>query len=114
MDVNNVIVVTTNDIPGYEIVQTFGEVVGVMTRSRNLVSNYGAALKSIVGGEIKGYTKLVITSRLQAVDRMKEDAFNKGANAVLAARFDSGQIANSMNEVVAYGTAVSIKPITKN
>ena len=108
---NQVIVVTTNDIPGYKVTEVFGDVVGVITRSRNVVSNFGAGLKSIIGGEIKGYTKLVFDSRLEAIERMKENTVKMGGNAILATRFDSGQLAQAMNEVVAYGTAVKIEPI---
>jgi len=107
----DIIVVTTNDIPGYEVVATYGEVFGLIVRSRNFVSNIGAGLKSIVGGEIGGYTKLVSDSRLQAVGRLKQAATEKGANAILAMRFDTGDIGNNMNEVAAYGTAVRIRPL---
>lgn len=107
---NNILVVTTNDIPGYQIQTVYGEVFGVMTRSRNFVSNIGAGLKSIVGGEIGAYTKLVSDSRMQAVERMKQAAAEKGANAVVMFRFDTSEIANQMNEVAAYGTAVKIAP----
>jgi uncharacterized protein YbjQ (UPF0145 family) len=107
---NDVIAVTTNEIQGYEVVQTYGEVFGVLTRSRNIVSGFGAGLKSIVGGEIGAYTKLLKDSRYQAVERMKQEAAAKGANAVLAMRFDTGNIGGTMNEVAAYGTAVKIQP----
>lgn len=110
---DEVIVVTTNDIPGYEVIETYGEVFGVLVRSRNLVSNIGASLKSIIGGEIGGYSKLLSTSRDEAVERMKQAAAERGANAILAMRFDSGDIGNTMNEVAAYGTAVKIQPKTK-
>lgn len=105
-----VIVVTTNDIPGYEVVETFGEVFGVLVRSRNVFSNVGASFKSIVGGEIGGYTKLVSDSRIEAVERMKQAAAERGGNAVLAMRFDTDSIGGTMNEVAAYGTAVKIQP----
>lgn len=109
---NDEIIVATNEqIAGYKIVQTYGEVFGLITRSRNLVSNIGAGLKSIVGGEIKGYTKLLSDSRTQAIERMKQAAAEKGANAIVTMRFDSGDIGNTMNEVAAYGTAVRIEKI---
>ena len=107
---NQVLVVTTNDVPGYEVVAVYGEVFGVLTRSRNLFSSLGASLKSVVGGEIGAYTKLLSDSRLEATERMKQAAASKGANAVLAMRFDTGDIGNTMNEVAAYGTAVRIQP----
>ncbi len=105
-----VIAVTTNEIPGYDVVAVYGEVFGLMTRSRNLVSNWGAGLKSIVGGEIKAYTKLLTDSRIEATERMKQAAAERGANAILAMRFDTGDIGGTMNEVAAYGTAVKIQP----
>jgi uncharacterized protein YbjQ (UPF0145 family) len=111
---DEVIVVTTNDIPGYEITETYGEVFGLVVRSRNLVSNIGAGLKSIVGGEIGEYTKLLSEGRIQAVQRLREAAAEKGANAVLAMRFDTGDIGNTMNEVAAYGTAVRVRPLKNN
>jgi uncharacterized protein YbjQ (UPF0145 family) len=109
----SILVVTTNDVPGYEIVQVYGEVFGVMTRSRNLVSNIGAGFKSIVGGEIRAYTKLLSDSRIEATERMKKAAAEKGANAVLMMRFDTGSIGTTMNEVAAYGTAATIRPIQR-
>jgi len=85
-------------------------VFGVLVRSRNFVSNIGASLKSIVGGEIGGYSKLLSDSRFEAVGRMKQAAAERGANAVIAMRFDTGDIGQTMNEVAAYGTAVKIRP----
>jgi uncharacterized protein YbjQ (UPF0145 family) len=104
-----IMVVTTNDLPGYEVVKVYGEVFGLIVRSRNLFSNIGASLRTIFGGEVKGYTKLLSSTREQAMQRLREEAAAKGANAVLMMRFDSGNIANQMNEVVAYGTAVSVR-----
>lgn len=104
------IVVTTNDVPGYEVVEVYGEVFGLIVRSRNLFSNFGASLRTIFGGEVRGYTKLLADTRLQAMERLRNEALAKGANAILMMRFDSGDIGQQMNEVVAYGTAVKIKP----
>lgn len=106
-----ILVVTTNDVPGYEVVKVYGEVFGVLVRSRNLLSNIGAGFKSLVGGEIGAYTKLLSDSRIEATERMKAAAAEKGANAILMMRFDTGNISGSMNEVAAYGTAVTIRPI---
>lgn len=105
---NEVIVVTTNDIPGYKVVEVYGEVFGLIVRSRNLFSNIGAGFRTIFGGEVKGYTSLLSDSREHALARLREAAAAKGANAVLAMRFDSGDIGGVMNEVAAYGTAVKI------
>jgi uncharacterized protein YbjQ (UPF0145 family) len=106
-----IIVATTNDIPGYKVVETYGEVFGLIVRSRNLFSNMGASFRTIFGGEVKGYTNLLADSREQALDRLRKEAASKGANAVLAMRFDSGDIGGVMNEVAAYGTAVKIKKV---
>lgn len=100
-----ILVTTTETIPGkkYEII---GEVFGVTTQSRNAVSNVGAGLKSIVGGEIKGYTKMLTNSRDAAIDRLRQAALDQGGDAVVMMRFDSASIARDMQSVVAYGTAV--------
>lgn len=105
-----IIVVTTNNLPGYEVVKVYGEVFGLIVRSRNIFGNIGASFRTIFGGEVKGYTKLLANTREQAMGRLRDEAAAKGANAVLMMRFDSGDIANQMNEVVAYGTAVSVIP----
>jgi uncharacterized protein YbjQ (UPF0145 family) len=108
---SEIIVVTTNDVPGYKVVEVYGEVFGLIVRSRNIFSNIGASLRTVVGGESKGYTTLLADTRSQALGRLREDAAEKGANAVLAMRFDSGDIGGIMNEVAAYGTAVKIQKI---
>ncbi len=105
---DEVIVVTTNDLPGYEVKEVYGEVFGLIVRSRNVFSNIGASFRTIFGGEARGYTKLLSDSREHALARLREAAAAKGANAVLAMRFDSGDIAQVMNEVAAYGTAVKV------
>ena len=83
------IVTTMNDIPGYEVDEVFGEVMGLTVRSRNIGSQFGAGLKSILGGELKGMTKALIDSREQVRQRMVEEAESKGANAIIAMRFDT-------------------------
>lgn len=110
---SSMMLVTTNDVPGYEIVATYGEVFGLIVRSRNVFSNFGAQLRTVVGGEVKGYTKLLTDSREQALERLREEAAAKGANAILALRFDSSDLGPQMNEVVAYGTAAKIVPKPK-
>jgi uncharacterized protein YbjQ (UPF0145 family) len=106
-----VLIVTTNDVPGYKVTEVYGEVFGLIVRSRNIFSNIGAGLRTVVGGEVKGYTKMVSDSREHAIVRLRQAAKDKGANAVLAMRFDSGDIGNVMNEVAAYGTAAKIEQI---
>lgn len=109
MNDNDVIVTTMNDLPGYEVVDVYGEVFGLVVRARNAFSNIGASLRTIVGGEAKGYTKLLSESRTHAVDRLKDAARERGANAVIAMRFDCNEIGDIMSEVAAYGTAVVVR-----
>ena len=103
------IVTTADDLPGYEITQVLGEVCGLVVRSRSLFSNISAGLRSLFGGEIHEYTKLLSDSRNQAVDRLKLAAMERGGNAVVAMRFDCSEIANMMSEVAAYGTSVIVR-----
>jgi uncharacterized protein YbjQ (UPF0145 family) len=100
------IVTTMNDIPGYEIDEVFGEVMGLTVRSRNIGSQLGAGLKSIIGGELKGMTKSLVASRQQVMERMSEEAEAKGANAIIAMRFDTSEMGSNWTEICAYGTAV--------
>ena len=105
-----VLVTTTENVPGHAVKAVLGQVFGVVVRSRGIGGNITAGLRSIVGGEIPEYTRLVEESRRQAVDRMVQNAVLMGGNAVVMMRFDSGEIAQSMNEVIAYGTAVILDP----
>ena len=100
------IVTTMNDIPGYEVDEVFGEVMGLTVRSRNVGSQIGAGLKSILGGELKGMTKALIESRQQVMERMIAEAESKGANAIIAMRFDTSEMGSNWTEICAYGTAV--------
>ena len=100
------IVTTMNDIPGYEVDEVFGEVMGLTVRSRNIGSQIGAQLKSIIGGELKGMTKALTESRAQVMERMIEEAEAKGANAIIAMRFDTSEMGPNWTEICAYGTAV--------
>ena len=103
------LIVTTNDVPGWEITQVHGEVCGLIVRARNAFSNMGAGLRTVFGGEARGYTTLLLDSRNHALDRLREAATEKGGNAVVGMRFDCNEIAGVMSEVAAYGTAVTIK-----
>ncbi|MFN2627378.1 MAG: YbjQ family protein [Gaiellaceae bacterium] len=98
-----------NDIPGYEIDEVFGEVFGLTVRSRNIGSQLGAGLKSILGGELKGMTKALVDSREQVTERMVQEAEAKGANAIVAMRFDTSEMGQNWTEICAYGTAVRIR-----
>ena len=107
--VGEILVSTMNDLPGYEVVAVHGEVCGLIVRARNLFSNMGAGLRTVFGGEVRGYTDLLNDSRNQAIERLREQARQRGANAVLAMRFDCNEIADIMSEVAAYGTAVTVR-----
>jgi len=103
------IVTTMNDIPGYEVDDVFGEVMGLTVRSRNIGSQLGAGLKSLVGGELKGMTKALTDSRQQVMERMIEEAEAEGANAIIAMRFDTSDMGGQWTEICAYGTAVRVR-----
>lgn len=105
------LIVTSNDIPGYRIEAVLGEVMGMTVRAANIGANFVAGLRSIGGGEVNEYTKLVYDSRQQVMQRMWSDAVARGANAIVAMRFDTGDIGQSFSEVCAYGTAVIAEPI---
>jgi uncharacterized protein YbjQ (UPF0145 family) len=100
------LITTANDLPGYEITETLGEVFGLTVRSRNVGAQLGAGLKSIMGGELKGMTKALVDSREQVIERMVEEAQAKGADAIVAMRFDTSEMGSNWTEICAYGTAV--------
>jgi uncharacterized protein YbjQ (UPF0145 family) len=102
---------TMNDLPGYEIEEVYGEVFGLTVRSRNIGSQIGASFKSLVGGELKGMTKMLAEGREHASQRMIEEAEAKGANAVLAFRFDTSELGSTWTEICAYGTAVRARKV---
>ena len=103
------LIATTNEIPGHEIEEVYGEVFGLTVRSRNAFSQLGAGFKSLVGGELKGMTKALVDSRQQVIDRMVEEAEKKGANAIVAMRFDTSEMGDTWTEICAYGTAVRVR-----
>ena len=104
----NFLCVTTNDIPGFRIDVVYGEVFGLTVRSRNAFSQMGAGLKSMFGGELKGMTKALMDSRNEVMQRMIQEALNRGANAIVGMRFDTSEMGDVWTEICAYGTAVSI------
>ena len=107
------LVTTTETIPGMRRVRTLGQVFGVVVRSRGLGGNIVAGLRSIVGGEIPEYTRLLEDARRHAIDRLVENATAMGANAIVMMRFDSAEIGQTMSEIVAYGTAVVVEPAAR-
>ena len=100
---------TMNDIPGYEITEVLGEVFGLTVRSRNIGSQFGAAFKSMAGGELKGMTKNLSDSRNEVIERMTQEAQARGGNAIVAMRFDTSEMGGNWTEICAYGTAVKIQ-----
>ena len=102
---------TMNELPGHEIEEVFGEVFGLTVRSRNIGSQIGASFKSLVGGELKGMTKMLADGREHATQRLIEEAEAKGANAVLAFRFDTSELGSTWTEICAYGTAVRARKL---
>jgi uncharacterized protein YbjQ (UPF0145 family) len=109
---NGRLVVTTENVPGHQVVQVKGQVFGVVVRSRGIGGNMVAGLRSLVGGEIHEYTQMLEEARRHALDRLVSNAKLMGANAVVMMRFDSAEIGQTMSEIVAYGTAVVLDPPT--
>jgi uncharacterized protein YbjQ (UPF0145 family) len=104
------IVTTSENIPGYRVSRVLGLTFGLTVRSRGMGGNMAAGLKSLVGGEIRSYTKLLEDARREAVDRLVENATAMGANALVMMRFDSSEMGQTMSEIVAYGTAMVVEP----
>jgi uncharacterized protein YbjQ (UPF0145 family) len=100
------IITTMNELPGYSIDEVLGEVFGLTVRSRNVGSQIGATIKSLAGGELKGMTKMLAEGRAHATERLVEEAEGKGANAIIAFRFDTSELGTTWTEICAYGTAV--------
>lgn len=104
------IVVTTNEVPGYRMVRTLGVARGLSVRSRSLVGNIGASVQILFGGNISLYTKLAEQARQEAFDLLIEQARKMGGNAIVAMRYDANEMASAVTEVLAYGTAVVVEP----
>jgi uncharacterized protein YbjQ (UPF0145 family) len=103
------IIVTTENVPNYKIVEVKGPVFGLTVRARGLGNDILAGLKGLMGGEISQYTEMLEDARKHALDHMVKNAQVMGANAIIMMRFDSGEIGNNMSEIVAYGTAVIVE-----
>ena len=105
------LITTMNDVPGYKVTSVLREVFGLTVRSRNVGSQFGAAFKSLAGGELKGMTKNLQLSREEVIARMVQEAEALGGNAAVAMRFDSSDMGGNWTEICAYGTAVVIEPL---
>lgn len=105
------LIVTSNDIPGHRIDAVFGEVMGLTVRSRDIAGQVVAGLRSLVGGELRELTQVLYDSRREVMARMVAEAEQRGANAIIAMRFDTAHMANNWSEICAYGTAVFAVPL---
>jgi uncharacterized protein YbjQ (UPF0145 family) len=105
------LIVTTNDIPGYRVVKVAGLVRGITVRSRSIIGNIGGAIQSVFGGNLSVYTKLAETARQEALDLMITHAQEAGANAIIGMRYEANEIMDGITEVLAYGTAVVVEKI---
>ena len=103
------LIVTTNDAPGYRVVKTLGLVRGITVRSRNAISDVVGGLQSMLGGRVETYVKLAEASRAEALQEMVEHAQAMGANAVIGMRYEANEIMEGVTEVLAYGTAVVVE-----
>lgn len=102
------IVTTTDGVPGREVAECLGLVRGTTVRARNLLRDVSAIFRTVAGGEVLEYTKLVAEAREQALDRMIDEARSRGADAVVGFRFATSEVAKAAAEIVAYGTAVRL------
>ena len=109
MSVEDFIIVSTNYVPGYQAFETLGFVYGLTVRSRGVGGQIGAGIRSMFGGEIREYVKMMEESRDEALNRMIDHARELGANAIISVRFDSNDISDIMQEILAYGTAVTVQ-----
>jgi uncharacterized protein YbjQ (UPF0145 family) len=109
---SDLLIVTTPFVSGYRVTRVIGVTFGLIVRSRGLGQNIGAYFRAWGGGEIKLYTQLLEQVRHQAIERLANHAKSLGANAVVCLAFDTSEMAGSMTEVMAYGTAVVVEPDT--
>lgn len=105
-------VTTAFELPGYRVTQNLGVVRGIIVRSRSIVANIGAGLQTLVGGNITAWTKLCEETRSEAFEIMIQHASEIGANAIIGARYDATEVSSGATEVLAYGTAVIVEPLS--
>jgi len=109
---NAQMVTTANDLAGYRVVKNLGLVRGIVVRSRSILGQIGAGLQTILGGNITLFTELCEKTREDAFELMMQHAAERGANAVIAMRYDANEVMQGVTEVLAYGTAVQVTPHT--
>jgi uncharacterized protein YbjQ (UPF0145 family) len=105
-------VTTANELPGYRVVRNLGLVRGIVVRSRSIIGTLGASLQTILGGNISLFTELCEKTREDALDLMLQHAGERGANAIVAMRYDANEVMQGVTEVLAYGTAVQVERVT--
>ena len=110
---SEVVIVSTNYVPGHRVTEVKGAIWGITVRSRGLGGNLMAGIRSLAGGEIKEYVVMLNDARNLAMQRLREEAQKVGANAVLDMKFDTSDIAQTMTEIVAYGTAAVVEPLSE-
>jgi uncharacterized protein YbjQ (UPF0145 family) len=98
------------ELPGLTVTENLGVVYGLVVRSMGMVGGVAAGFKALRRGEVSQYTQLLEDSRRHAIDRMIENAALVGAEGLIAVRFDSSEIGQSLTEILAYGTAVKVAP----
>jgi uncharacterized protein YbjQ (UPF0145 family) len=103
------LVTTAFELDGFRVVKTIGIVRGIVVRSRSLIGNIGAALQTVVGGNITIFTELCEKTREDAFELMTDHAATRGANAIIGMRYDATEVMNGVTEVLAYGTAVVVE-----
>ena len=108
--VDSSMVTTAMELPGHRIVRNFGVVRGIIVRSRSVIGNLGAALQTIVGGNITILTDLCEKTREEAYELLLLHAGQYGANAIVGFRYDATEVMQGVTEVLAYGTAVQVAP----
>ena len=109
---DEVMMSTTFDLPGYKVDQQMGLCWGVLVRSVGFAKGFTGGFKALKAGEVPQYTDVVNQAREEAVERMMQHAKDLGANAVLGVRFDSSDVAENLAEILAYGTAVKVSPVS--
>jgi uncharacterized protein YbjQ (UPF0145 family) len=107
--IDEAMVTTALELPGYRIVRTLGLVRGIVVRSRSIIGTIGAGLQTLVGGNITLFTEMCEKTREDALELMIEHAMQRGANAVVCARYDANDVMQGVTEVIAYGTAVVVE-----
>lgn len=104
------LVTTCNELPGYRITRNLGLVRGIVVRSRSVFGTIGAGLQTLIGGNITLFTNMCEKTREDALELMMQHAAARGANAVVAMRYDANEVMQGVTEVLAYGTAVTVEP----